>query len=144
MNASAGPYLRTPPRRNALRRAVRVPCQVVAEAGFRLLADRTLDLSLAGMLVDTRGSYAALGEEVFVSFRAPRSHLWMDARATVTRLVKGRRAEDRAVGVGLVFTELDEIDRAVLRFKLQGTPPPVPARMPPVDYARTVRAIAGA
>lgn len=132
---------RTSQRRVELRRGLRLECEAVAEDGFRLIGQRTLDVSSTGMLVETHGSYARLGEEVIVSFRPPESRLWVDAVARVARIVVGRRKTDRAQAIGLSFVAMDAADRAILRAKLHGHPPPIPARQPPLDYAAAVRAI---
>lgn len=134
---------RAPQRRHELRRGVSVECEAVAGYGFRLLGQRTLDLSADGMLVETRGSYARVGEEVFVSFRPPQSRLWVDAIAKVARVVKGRRKSDRAQAIGLSFVSMDPGDRAIVSAKLFGHPPPIPGRALRMDYAAAIRAIAG-
>ena len=136
--------LRSPGRRRgALRRNVQVACEAVADDGFRLLGERVLDLSPRGMLLETRGAFARLGEEVIVSFRPPRSRMWVDAQARVARIVSGRRRGDRAQAVGLSFVEMGAGDRAFLTAKLRGYPPPIPARPRAVDYATAVASIAG-
>ena len=134
---------RAPQRRTELRRGVSVACEAVAGYGFRLLGQRALDVSSTGMLIETCGAYARLGEEVFVSFQPPRSRLWVDAVAKVARVVKGRRKSDRAQAIGLSFVSMDAADRAILEAKLRGHPPPVPGRKPLIDYAAQVQAIAG-
>jgi hypothetical protein len=128
--------------RRFTRRAVQVRCQAVAEDGFRLLAERTLDLSTHGMLLESRGAFVRLGEEVVVSFQPPRSRLWLDAIARVARIEPGKRRSDRNVAIGLEIVEMDGVDRAILDAKLVGFPPPIPRRRPPVDYAEIVREIA--
>lgn len=135
------PATGAPQRRTELRRGVSVACEAVAGYGFRLLGQRALDVSSTGMLIETHGAYARLGEEVFVSFQPPRSRLWVDAVAKVARVVKGRRKSDRALAVGLSFVDMDPADRAILAAKLRGHPPPVPGRKLPIDYAARVRAI---
>lgn len=129
-------------RRREVRRGVRVACEAVADDGFRPLGRRTLDVSSQGMLLETHGEFARLGEEVIVSFQPPSSRVWIDAVARVARLVTGRRRSDRAQAVGLSFVSMDAADRAILSAKLRGHPPPVPGREPPLDYAAIVRAIA--
>lgn len=131
-----------PQRRTELRRGVSIACEAVAGYGFRLLGRRALDVSSTGMLIETHGAYARLGEEVIVSFQPPRSRLWVDAVAKVARVVKGRRKNDRAQAVGLSFVSMDAADRAILEAKLRGHPPPVPGRKPQIDYAAQVQAIA--
>jgi len=60
--------------RSSFRRYVRVPCQVVREHDFKLVADLGLDLSTNGMRV--RGLTRVLsGEEVVVSFKATGTRL---------------------------------------------------------------------
>lgn len=127
--------------RRALRRGVPLECEAVADDGFRLLGKRTIDVSAHGILLETRGAFARVGEEVFVSFRPPKSRMWVDAVARVARLAVGRRRGDRAQAIGLSFVSMDPGDRAVLEAKLRGYPPPVPGRFPPRDYAALVREI---
>lgn len=138
----SGVEAKTRQRRKEVRRGLTVECQAVAGYGFRLLGERTLDLSTTGMLIETYGSYARIGEEVIVSFRAPKSRLWIDAIAKVARIVKGRRRTDRAQAIGLSFVSMDAADRAVLAAKLMGHPPPIPGRALRLDYAAAVQSIA--
>jgi hypothetical protein len=124
-------------QRRAIRRAVPVDCQVVRERDFRLVADRGVDLSPDGMLVEAHGRVLT-GEPVIVSFRLPRTRWWFDAEATVARVVHGRRPTDKGRCYGLAFDGLDESVRMLLDCALRGTPPPLPAREPRVDYAATI------
>jgi hypothetical protein len=137
-------------RRGAIRRSVRVDCEVVRERDFRLIGRRGIDLSDSGMLVlsETCGGSGAprgwgslrvlTGEEVVVTFKAPTTRLWFDCSATVARVVHGRRPEDWGACLGLSF-EMDALTRAFLRAELRGFPPPLPAREPRVEYAVTAR-----
>lgn len=109
------------------RHHVRLQGEVVRERGFKLVGTRILDLSEAGMLVASNGP-VGLGEDVLVSFMAPFSRIWIDAEAVVTRLAHGRRREDRDLAMGLMFTRIDQVSRALLREKLKGLPPPLPSR----------------
>ena len=109
------------------RHHVRLQGEVVRERGFKLVGTRILDLSEAGMLVASTGP-VGLGEDVLVSFMAPYSRIWIDAEAVVTRLAHGRRREDRDLAMGLMFTKIDQVSRALLREKLKGLPPPLPTR----------------
>jgi hypothetical protein len=126
--------------RRTVRRAVATDCQVVTDTPFELIGERAIDLSRDGMLVVSDAS-PALGEELIVSFRVPGTRLWLDAEAEVARVLRGRRALDRARAVGLRFTRMDTLTRAVLDGSLVGRPPPVPARRARRDYARTVQMI---
>jgi hypothetical protein len=129
--------------RNALRRQLRMPCQVVCEHGFTLLASECVDLSLEGMGV--RALFPAHeGSPVLVSFRLPNSSLYIDVEAHIARMAWGRRREDAGAVLGLRFTALDRTDRAILASRLRGMPPPVPRRRVRVDYAASVLAIAAA
>lgn len=127
--------MRAVQRRRELRRAVRLVCEAVADDGFRPLGHRTLDVSADGMLLETHGAFARIGEEVIVSLRPPNSRLWIDAIARVARIALGRRRSDRAQAIGLAFVSMDAVDRAILDAKLRGYPPPLPRRQPPLDYA---------
>jgi hypothetical protein len=112
--------------RRPQRHAVRLACQVVRERDFTLVARHVLDLSEVGMLVKPIARVLT-GENLIVSFMAPFSRTWIDAEATVVRVVHGRRPTDRSgMALGLCFDEIDEVSRALLRHNLQGVPPPLP------------------
>lgn len=132
------PLRRSPRLRRSLRRAVRTRCQAVAIDGFRLLGQRVLDLSTRGMLLAADGG-AELGEEVVLTFQAPRGGPWIDAVAEVTRVIEGWRPWDPGYAVGLRFTRLDSESRGDLLAHLAGMPPPVPRRPLRQDYAETAR-----
>jgi hypothetical protein len=132
------PFLVHTSRRRAVRRAVRVDCQVVRERDFKLLGDWAVDLSPDGMLVVTR-DVVLTGEEVIVSFPIPRTRVIVDVEATVARVVHGRRPSDRhRRALGLSFESLDPDQAHLLRSQLHRIPPPLPARPPRVDYAAMV------
>ncbi len=136
-----GTTLRFASDRTALRRTLRVPCQVVCEHNFTLLARETVDLSLEGMAV--RALLPATERTpVLVSFRVPGSSLYIDVDAVITRMAWGRRDEDEGAVLGLRYLNLSAVDRAILASRLRGLPPPVPARRVRLDYAESVLAIA--
>jgi hypothetical protein len=133
-------------RRGEMRRSLRLGCRVRRKDG-RLVGDRTLDLSPQGMLVlsDER---LADGAELFVSFQATELAVWFDTRATLRRIVEGRRPGDRGRALGLRFDSLPAVSRLILRGHLSSAPDVVPQREPPpelrsrsVDYADAVRRI---
>jgi hypothetical protein len=124
-------------QRRALRRAIRVECQVVRERDFRLLATRTENLSPRGMLV-VAGEPALTGEPLLVSFRVPRSDHWIDAQATISRVLHGRRPGDRGLRFGVEFEPFAPDLERYLRAALQGIAPPLPHREPRIDYAATI------
>lgn len=126
--------------REVLRRRVRVPCQIVREHDFTLVADTCLDLSPRGMRVRALRP-VALGTPLLVSFRIPDAGVHMDVSAVVTRVARGRRRGERFPTLGLSFVDLGHVDAVILAARLRGVPPPTPARHLRVDYARSVHAI---
>lgn len=128
-------------QRRTLRRALRFHCQLVRGRDFKLVGSRAVDLSPDGMLVycDDR---ILTGEDMWVSFRVPKTRLWFDVEARVARVIHGRRPTDRGRCVGLSFESLDDASRRTLRSSLHGLPPPIPAREQRVDYAATVHLVA--
>jgi hypothetical protein len=110
-----------------MRRLVSIPCQVVRERDFRLLAERTLDVSPYGLLVPTEEDVLT-GEEVLVSFLVPRTSFWVDASGTIARVVHGRRPQDPGRALGVVLRGLADDVQALLTARLRGLPPPLPAR----------------
>lgn len=108
--------------RSSFRRYVRVPCQVVREHDFKLVADLGLDLSTSGMRV--RGLTRVLsGEEVVVSFKPPRSNTYVDLDAVVARVLHGRRPGDRGLAFGLEFKDLTKDVHELLFEHLKGLSP---------------------
>lgn len=126
--------------RHVLRRAVSVPCQVVTDAQFELLAERTLDLSVDGMQVET-DNYVAPGEQLIVSFKSPIGHFWFDAEAEVVRNIHGYRRGDEGRAIALRFNYLDRVSKHLLSSRLEGFPPPVPKRRLRPDYAASIQSI---
>jgi PilZ domain len=110
------------PHRRAFRHAVTLPCQIVRERDFRLVADVALDLSTAGMLVPT-SLRVLTGEPLLVSFRPPRSTRWLDAEAVVARVVHGRREGEHGRCLGLAFQGLDGEAQRLLFQQLAHQPP---------------------
>jgi hypothetical protein len=130
-------------QRRVLRREVRLACQAVSESAFRLVGRRALDLSPAGMLLESDAD-VRIGDELLVSFRAPQSALYIDTNARVVRVVAGRRSGDHGRCLGLRFEGLDAVAKGVLAESLVGMPPPLPRRPRPQDHAAAVRAVAEA
>jgi hypothetical protein len=127
--------------RKTLRRAVLTRCEAVADDSFQPIGQRLHDLSPDGAFLETDVKLD-VGAGVYLAFRTPRTGVWVDAFARVVRIVRGRRASDRARGVGLQFEVIDPVDRAILAGSLRTIPPPIPARPRRRDYASTVRALA--
>lgn len=116
-------------RRIAIRRYLRIGCSIVREHDFKVIAERTLDMSTNGMLVQTQ-SRVLTGEEVIVSFEIPSTRRWFDAEATVTRVVHGRRPGDTGRALGLTFHGVSNVQKATLAAILKRLPPPIPKRDP--------------
>jgi hypothetical protein len=122
-------------RRREMRRLVRLACRVRRMDDWRLLGDRTLDLSPEGMLVlsDER---VEEGLELVVSFQATELPIWFDACAKITRIVEGRRPGDHGRALGVHFETLPAVSRLILRGFLRRHPLAPAQREPPLDVAR--------
>jgi hypothetical protein len=115
--------------RHASRHTVKIECQVVRERDFSLLADRVVDLSASGALVGPADP-ALTGERILVSFRIPRSTVWIDAEATVTRVVHGRRPGEFSRSLAIEFDQLEALPRFMLEEALRIVPPAPPKSAP--------------
>ena len=115
--------------RGSSRHTVKIACQVVRERDFSLIADRVVDLSATGALVGPADP-ALTGERLIVSFRIPRSTVWIDAEATVTRVVHGRRPGEFSRSLALEFDDLEALQRFMLQEALRIVPPSPPKSAP--------------
>jgi hypothetical protein len=106
---------------------VTLPCQAVRESDFKLIADRTLDISVEGLLLPVQEEVLT-GDTLIVSFPIP--GMWIDAECSVTRVVRGRRPEDEGLACGISFDAISSSARAALAGFLHGKPPPLPRRGP--------------
>ena len=104
-----------------------LPCQAVRERDFKLIADRTLDISVDGLLIPVQEPILT-GETLIVAFPIP--GMWIDAECTVTRVVHGRRPGDDGLACGVLFDVISPSARAALAGYLHGKPPPLPRRGP--------------
>jgi hypothetical protein len=131
-----------------MRHLARIGCRVRRIEDWRLLGDRTLDLSPQGMLVLSDESVEE-GTSLVVSFQATELPIWFDTCATVTRVVQGRRPHDGGRAIGVHFDTLPAVSRLILRGYLRRLPLTEPMREPPLgmahpsatDYAGIVRRI---
>lgn len=116
-------------RRISTRRGVMLPCQAVRERDFKLIADRTLDISVDGVLLPMGDDERVqTGDTLILSFPIP--GMWIDAEASVTRVVRGRRPGDDGAACGVIFDVISPSARAALAGYLHGKPPPLPRRGP--------------
>ncbi len=114
-------------RRSASRREVVLPCQAVREHDFKLIADRTIDISVDGLLLPLR-TKVLTGETLILSFAIP--GMWIDAEGVVARVVHGRRPGDDGLAVGVLFDRIAPSARAALAGYLHGRRVPLPRRGP--------------
>jgi hypothetical protein len=117
-----------------MRRSVRLGCRVRRMDDWRLLGDRTVDLSPEGMLVlsDERVDE---GLELVVSFQATELPIWFDTCAKLTRVVEGRRPGDPGRALGVRFETLPAVSRLILRGYLRRQPATASQRELPLDLA---------
>lgn len=120
-----------PNRRREMRRLIRLGCRVRRRDG-RLVGDRSVDLSPQGMLL-LSDECLPCGAELVVSFQATELPLWFDTRATLRRVVEGRRPGDGGRAFGLHFDSLPPVSRLILRGHLRKSPLLVPQREPPPE-----------
>lgn len=121
-------------RRGETRRAVRLGCRVRRMDDWKLLGDRTIDLSPQGMLFlsDERVDE---GIDLVVSFQATELPIWFDTCATLTRIVEGRRPSDPGRALGVRFETLPAVSRLILRGFLRKHPATQAQRELPPDLA---------
>ncbi|HVH42524.1 MAG TPA: PilZ domain-containing protein, partial [Labilithrix sp.] len=119
---SSTPWALRDSRRGTTRRDVALPCQAVREHDFKLIADRTLDISVEGLLLPIR-TPVLTGDSIIVSFEIP--GMWIDVEGTVARVIHGRRPGDDGLAVGVVFDRIAPSARAALAGFLHGRTAPL-------------------
>lgn len=125
--------------RRAVRRAVRLDCEVESRLWTGFLAFAATDLSPYGLWVETDFPLVA-GEAVSVRLAPPRWPAWtqpIEVEARVARAsLSRRRGERRRSGMGLAFQNLPPVNAGLLALALRGLPPPLPRRaLPDVSCA---------
>ena len=110
--------------RRSSRHTVGLNCQVVRERDFKLIADRIVNLSASGLVVSPADP-ALTGERLIVSFQIPHSGHWVDAEATVARVVHGRRPGEHTRGLALELENVEDIPKMILG-RVLGRCPPAP------------------
>ncbi len=111
--------------RRPLRHTIKLGCQVVRERDFKLVADELIELSDGGMVVIPRIPVLT-GDELLVTFMAPFTRTFIDAEATVARVIHGRRVGDITRSLGLSLTAMDEAARALVKSQLTFLPTTAP------------------
>jgi hypothetical protein len=112
-------------RRRSSRHSVKLACQVVRERDFQLVADSIVNLSETGLFVSPADP-ALTGERLIVSFQIPHSGYWVDAEATVARVVHGRRPGEYTRGLALELENVEAISQMLLTRALRRCPPSPP------------------
>lgn len=115
----------TKAQRRSTRRSVRLVCQVVRERDFQLVADRIVNLSETGLMVSPADPVLT-GERLIVSFQIPHSGYWVDAEATVARVIHGRRPGEHTRALALELENVEEIPQLLLGRALKRCPPSPP------------------
>jgi hypothetical protein len=78
------------------------------------------------------------GEKIIVSFTSPKDGRWIDAQATVSRVIHGRRPGEYQRALGLVFDVVDEDSRDALNDCLKCVPPSPPGARSQATNARGI------
>ena len=130
------------PSPRAARHSVNIPAEIVRLQDFRLLADSIENLSEGGLLAGP-SLQASPGDKLLVSFRVPRTHVWVDLDAVVARVIRGRRANDRGPRLGVQFESTTEKQLQWLQYALSHAPPAPPSsRSSRRNPAQAVRELA--
>lgn len=128
-------------RRGSARRHFRPYCRAIHWRSFALIGQRLIDVSTDGCILAC-DEEVEVGDELLVTFRMPWLGPHVLVTGEVTRVIEARRDGDPGYCAGLRFIDLDPGDRAELARRLALLEPTLPARPHPIDYARTVRALA--
>jgi hypothetical protein len=127
-------------RRSAPRRMARITCEAVTQEGFVRVGGTLRDVSDTGMLLESEISLAP-GEEIYVSFRLPRSTQWV---GLVARVQRASRPIDGPVCLaGLLIEEMDPLERTLLATAIELLPARPQKRRAPRDYAAWVAEVSG-
>ncbi|MBI4705983.1 MAG: PilZ domain-containing protein [Deltaproteobacteria bacterium] len=130
--------------RRAQRRAVDIPCELIARSCDEPINHRASDMTPHGVWVDTSFPLDE-GAQVVVSFRPPRATVpgEMTLFARVARSIRPRHTggfRPRA-GMALEFVGVSVTDRKTLRAALRGLPaaPPKRRQLAKLDLSRLPR-----
>jgi hypothetical protein len=127
-------------RRSAPRRMARIRCEAVSAEGFVAVGGTLTDVSETGLQLEAEVSLA-VGEELYLSFQAPRTTQWVGMVARVTRATQ---LLDRPVCVaGLAIEEMDPVERSILAASVERLPVRPQKRRAPRDYAAWVAQVSG-
>lgn len=94
--------------------SMRMPCQVVREHDFKLVATQVMNVSESGLFVDAELP-VRFGERLIVTFYSPAARSWIDAEGTVTRVALGPKWMGRTQAFGVQFDNIDSDSRKNIR-----------------------------
>lgn len=94
--------------------SMRMPCQVVRERDFKLVATSVMNVSESGLFVDA-DEPVRFGDKIIVTFYSPAVKTWIDAEGTVTRITHGPKWMARKQAFGVEFDRIDEGSRKNIR-----------------------------
>lgn len=126
-------------RRTSPRRLARVCCEAVAAEGFTHVGGTLRDFSEEGMLLQA-STPLVLGEELYLSFRAPRTTQWVSLVAHVSRAYRTR---DQACLAGITISDMDSVERSILMGAISLLPMRPRSRRAALDYAAFVAEVSG-
>jgi hypothetical protein len=120
-----------PSRRSTLRRAVQLECAVHSPLWEGPAWYLATDVSPHGLWLTTDLALG-VGERLMLCFRPPRWPEWcwpVTAFGEVVRVsLARRRADHRAAGMAVRFSEIDPVASSEMALLLKGLPPPLPRR----------------
>lgn len=111
------------------RHAIETSAQIVRLEDFRLLSSSITNLSATGALSGISAN-ARRGDQLIVTFRVPRTDVWVDVDAMVTRVVRGNRPTDPGQQVGLTFTGVSASSQRWIDWALKHSMPAPPVTRP--------------
>jgi hypothetical protein len=125
--------MRPTDRRRSVRRCVALECHVHSTYWDGTVPLEASDLSMHGVWLASAFALE-VGQEVLLSFVPPGApqHAVL-ATAQVTRV---SASDGQPSGMGLTFTVMRDVDRAVLARCLEGRPPRLPGRRSPPQLPR--------
>ncbi len=117
-----------PYHRKTLRRSVAVECEVLAPIFDAPAEFRATDLSEDGLWLEAMLPLE-VGEQITLRFQPPRGVDPFVLTGVVRRVGIHRRAGEAGQnGMGIEFTAMTRLERALLRSLLQNTPPALPKK----------------
>jgi|GEM_PF-1588788 len=125
-------------RRTSPRRLARVHCEAVAAEGFNQVGGTLRDFSEEGMLLQA-STPLALGEELYLSFRAPRTTQWVSLVAHVSRTF----TREQTCLAGITISDMDSVERSILMGAISLLPHRPRSRHAALDYAAFVAEVSG-